>query len=142
MISCQTLVQIVEKWAPKRLAMDWDNPGLAIGDLSRDISQVLLTLTVTKETIDYAVKNGVDVIISHHPLFFRPLKMLRKDTPLGKIIYEAVKNDLVIYSAHTNMDVADGGINDILAKAFELEQTKVLKQTFGEGLKKLVVLFL
>ena len=58
MISCQTLVQILEKWAPKKLAMDWDNPGLAIGDLSGEVSKVLLTLTVTSETVEFAAKNS------------------------------------------------------------------------------------
>jgi dinuclear metal center YbgI/SA1388 family protein len=139
MISCQTLVQILEKWAPKRLAMDWDNPGLAIGELSNNISKVLLTLTVTLETVEYAANNGFEMIISHHPLFFKPLKSLRKDTPLGKVVYEAVKNDIVIYSAHTNLDAACGGINDIFAMALELQQITVLKQTYEEGLKKLVV---
>lgn len=139
MISCQTLVQILEKWAPKKLAMDWDNPGLAIGELSRNVSKVLLALTVTYETVEFAANSGCEMIISHHPLFFKPLKSLRKDTPQGKIYYEAIKNDIVIYSAHTNMDAACGGINDILAKVLELKQVNVLKQTYEEGLKKLVV---
>jgi len=139
MISCQTLVHILEKWAPKRLAMDWDNPGLAIGELSVKVSKILLTLTITFKTVEFAVNNGFEMIISHHPLFFKPLKSLRKDTPLGKIVYEAVKNDIVIYSAHTNMDTACGGINDILAKVLALQQLQILKQTYEEGLKKLVV---
>lgn len=139
MISCQTLVQLLERWAPKRLALDWDNPGPAIGDLSKNVSKILLTLTVTEETVEFAVKNGFEMIISHHPLFFKPLKALRKDTPIGKIVYKAVSNDIVIYSAHTNMDIADGGINDILAKILELKNVNVLKQTYEERLKKLVV---
>ncbi|HHX24640.1 MAG TPA: Nif3-like dinuclear metal center hexameric protein, partial [Thermoanaerobacterales bacterium] len=88
MISCQTLVQLLERWAPKRLALDWDNPGPAIGDLSKNVSKILLTLTVTEETVEFAVKNGFEMIISHHPLFFKPLKALRKDTPIGKIVYK------------------------------------------------------
>ena len=135
MISCQTLVQFLERWAPKRLALDWDNPGLAIGDLSKNVSKILLTLTVTEETVEFAVKNGFEMIISHHPLFFKPLKALRKDTPIGKIVYKVVSNDIVIYSAHTNMDIADGGINDILVKILELKNVNVLKQTYEERLK-------
>jgi len=139
MISCQTLVQILEKWAPKKLAMDWDNPGLAIGDLSGEVSKVLLTLTVTSETVEFAAKNSCEMIISHHPLIFKPLKSLKKDTPLGKIVYKAIKNDIVIYSLHTNMDIASGGINDILANLLNLEQIQVLKPTYREKLNKLVV---
>ena len=139
MISCQTLAQMVEKWAPRKLAMDWDNPGLAIGDLSGEVSKVLLTLTVTLESVEFAAKNNCGMIISHHPLFFRPLKSLKKDTPLGKIVYEAIKNDIVVYSAHTNLDVANGGINDILANLFDLQQVQVLKETYREKLNKIVV---
>ncbi|NLZ51990.1 MAG: Nif3-like dinuclear metal center hexameric protein [Thermoanaerobacteraceae bacterium] len=139
MISCQTLVQIIEQWAPRKLAMDWDNPGLALGDLSGEISKVLLTLTVTSEIIEFAAKNGYEMIISHHPLFFKPLKSLKKDTPIGKIVYKAIKNDIVIYSAHTNMDITSGGINDILAHLLNLEQIQVLKQTCREKLNKLAV---
>jgi len=139
MISCQTLIQILEKWAPKKLALDWDNPGLAIGDLSGEISSVLLTLTVTSESVKFAVENNYEMIIAHHPLFFRPLKSLRKDTPLGEIVYNAIKNDIVIYSAHTNLDIAGGGINDILADLLNLERIQVLRPTYREKLNKLVV---
>jgi len=139
MISCQTLVQMLEKWAPKKLALDWDNPGLAVGDLSKEVSKVLLTLTVTYNTVKYAVENNYEMIISHHPLFFKPLKSLKKDTPLGEIVYLAIKNDIVIFSAHTNLDIAYGGINDILANLLNLEKVHILKQTFREKLNKLVV---
>jgi len=67
------------------------------------------------------------------------LKSLKKDTPLGKIVYEAIKNDIVVYSAHTNLDVANGGINDILANLFDLQQVQVLKETYREKLNKIVV---
>ena len=139
MISAHTLVQIIEKWAPRKFAMEWDNPGLAVGELSRKVSKVLLTLTVTYGTTEYAAKNNFDLIIAHHPLFYKPVKSLRWDTPLGKIVYKAIKNDIMIYSAHTNMDIAANGINDILAKALDLQNTKVLKETYQEELKKLVV---
>lgn len=139
MISCKMLIQILEKWAMTNLTLDWDNPGLAVGDPSKDISKVLLTLTVTQETVDFASKNNFDMIISHHPLFFKPFKSLRTDTPIGRLVSTAVKNDIVIYSAHTNMDIAYGGINDILADALGLEQVEILKQTYEEKLKKIVV---
>lgn len=139
MISCQTIVQLMEKLAPRKLAMDWDNPGLAVGDFSKDISKILLTLTVTEEAIEYAKTNGFDMIISHHPLFFRPVKALRQDLPLGKIVYTAIKHDITIYSSHTNMDIAEGGVNDVLAKVLELTDVRVLQETHEDQLKKIVV---
>jgi dinuclear metal center YbgI/SA1388 family protein len=139
MISCQTVVQIIEKLAPKRLALEWDSPGLALGDFSKKISKILLALTVTPEVIDYAADNGFDMVVSHHPLLFKPLKSLRWDLPSGKIIYRAIKHDIAVYSAHTNLDVAQEGVNDLLARVLELENVSVLKETEREELKKIVV---
>lgn len=139
MTSCQRIVQIVEKLAPKDLALDWDNPGLNIGDFSQKIEKILLTLTVTQEVAEYAAARGHDMIISHHPVFFKPLKSLRWDLPEGKIAYTAAKNDIAIYSAHTNLDIAVGGVNDVLAQKLSLKDVKPLKITKTEKLVKLVV---
>lgn len=139
MISCQTIMQIIEKLAPKKLAYDWDNPGLAIGDFSQKVKKVLFVLTVTPKIVDYAVKNGYDMIISHHPLLFKPLKSIRRDLPQGEIIYNAIKNDIIVYSAHTNLDIANGGVNDVLVEAFDLRDVQVLSKTKNDRLKKVVV---
>lgn len=139
MISCQTVVNIMEKLAPKKLAYDWDNPGMMVGDFARSVDKILTTLTVTEQTVDYAIKNGYGMIVSHHPLIFKPIKALRYDLPLGKILYKAIKNDIVIYSAHTNLDVAFGGVNDVLADALQLENIAVLKPYMKEELKKVVI---
>lgn len=139
MISCQTVVNIIERLAPKKTALEWDNTGMMIGDFSRSIDKVLTVLTVTEQSVDFAINNGFGMIVAHHPLIFRPIKNLCQDSPLGKIIYKAIKNDIVIYSAHTNLDAALGGVNDVLAKALELKNTAVLKSTFEEDLKKIVI---
>lgn len=139
MISSQTIIQIIEKLAPKSLAYDWDNPGLNIGNFSRKVKRILLVLTVTPKIVDYAAKNGYDMIISHHPLFFKSLKSVRWDLPQGQIIYTAIKNDIIIYSAHTNLDIAKGGVNDVLAHILGLKYIKVLSKTKRAELKKIVV---
>lgn len=139
MISCQTVIQIIEKAAPKKLAFDWDNCGLMVGSEKNKVKKILVTLTVTEEVIDFAIENGFDMIISHHPLLFKPLKSVRWDTPIGNIIYKAIKNDIIIYSAHTNMDIAPDGVNDILANILELENVKLLEVTGKENYKKMVV---
>ncbi|MCR4429862.1 MAG: Nif3-like dinuclear metal center hexameric protein [Tepidanaerobacteraceae bacterium] len=139
MISCQTVANMIEKLAPQKMAMEWDNPGLAVGDFAAKINKILIVLTVTFEVVSYAVKNGFDMIISHHPVIFKPIKSLRKDLPLGKILYEAVKHDINIYSAHTNLDIAQDGVSDALARIFELEDVIPLKKTSAEALKKIVV---
>lgn len=139
MISSQQIIQMIEELAPKTLALDWDNPGLAIGDYSKKISKILLTLTVTPEAINHAIDNGFEMLISHHPMFFKPIKSIRADLPQGKMIYQAVKNDLIIYSAHTNLDIAFGGVNDALADVLGLKDTRVLTKTHQEKLNKVVV---
>ncbi len=139
MVSCQTIINMIEKLAPKSLAFEWDNPGLMIGDFSKSANKIMATLTLDEAALDYAVQNGIDMIITHHPLFFKPVKSLRWDLPLGKLVRKAIKNDIVIYSAHTNLDVAFDGVNDILADVLELEQIRVLKKTREEEQKKLVV---
>lgn len=139
MISSQSIIQIIEKLAPKSLAYDWDNTGLDIGDYSQKVEKLLFVLTVTPQIVKYAAENEYDMIISHHPLFFKPLKSIRKDSTIGQIIYTAVKNDIIIYSAHTNLDIAQGGVNDALAKMLDLKDVKVLSETKKEQLKKVVV---
>lgn len=139
MISCQQVIQLIEELAHKNLILEWDNCGLMIGDYSKRVSKIMLTLTITPESMNYAVEEGFDMIISHHPLFFRPIKSLRKDLPLGKMVYQAITNDIAVYSAHTSLDIAPGGVNDVLAKSLGLENVEVLLETTRENLKKLVV---
>jgi len=139
MICCQTVINLMEKLAPKKLAMEWDNPGLAVGDPAAKINKILIVLTVTLEAVRYAAQNGFDMIISHHPMIFKPINALRKDLPLGSVAYEAIKHGITIYSAHTNLDVAANGVNDVLAKALELEDVTILKKTAEEPLKKITV---
>ncbi|HHW01561.1 MAG TPA: Nif3-like dinuclear metal center hexameric protein [Thermoanaerobacterales bacterium] len=139
MVSSQTVINIMEKLAPKKLAMEWDNPGLAVGDFAGKVSKILVALTVTPEVVHYAAESGFNMIISHHPMFFKPIKALRKDLPLGRMVYEAVKHDITIYSTHTNLDITENGVNDEMARVLDLEDIRVLKQTAEEPLKKIVV---
>ncbi|MDN5330964.1 MAG: hypothetical protein PWP45_189 [Tepidanaerobacteraceae bacterium] len=139
MISIQMVINLIEKLAPKKLSLEWDNVGLMVGAGSAKVKKILIVLTVTPGVVDYAVVNGVDLIISHHPVIFKPLNSIRQDLPVGKMIIEAIKHDIAIYSAHTNLDVAKGGINDLLAQKLELENVEVLEKTFEDSLKKIVV---
>lgn len=139
MPSCATIINIIEKFAPKNLAFDWDNTGLQLGDYNKEVSKILIVLTVTEDVIDYALNNGFEMIIAHHPLIFKPLKAVRKDFTIGRVIYKAIQKDLVIYSAHTNLDVAKDGVNDVLAQLLELERVEVLRETYTEPLKKITV---
>ncbi len=133
------IISLFEKWSPKRFAMDGDPVGLHIGQLNRPVEKVLITLDVNEEVIDEAIQAGANLIIAHHPPIFRPLKNLLTDTPQGRMIEKCIKNDISVYAAHTNLDVAPGGVNDMLATKLGLIDTEVVEPTYAEPLYKLVV---
>lgn len=136
----QTIIQIFESWSPKKLvAMENDPIGLAIGTLNKDVSKVLVTLDVNDAVVDEAIEKGCQLIIAHHPPIFRKLPNLRTDTPQGQLFEKCIKNDLAVYAAHTNLDVATGGVNDLLAEALQLNDCEVLVPTYSEKLYKLAV---
>ena len=123
------VIQLFEQFSPKHFAVEGDKIGLQIGTLNKPIHNVMIALDVLDEVIDEAINKKVDLIIAHHPPIFRPLKSIQTDTPAGKMIEKCIKNDLAIYAAHTNLDVAKGGVNDLLAEALGLENYQVLSPT-------------
>ena len=133
------IIALFEKWSPKRFAMDGDPVGLHIGQLNRTVENVLVTLDVNEVVIDEAIRKGAKLIIAHHPPIFRSLKNLLTDTPQGSMIEKCIKNDIAVDAAHTNLDVAPGGVNDMLAEKLGLVDTEIVEPTYSESLYKLVV---
>ncbi|MEH7074071.1 Nif3-like dinuclear metal center hexameric protein [Neobacillus drentensis] len=133
------VIQLFEQFSPKGLAMEGDKIGLQIGRLNKKVERIMIALDVLENVIDEAIEKKVSLIIAHHPLIYRPLKNLLTDTVQGNMIEKLIKHDIAVYAAHTNLDVATGGVNDLLATALELEETEVLVPTFKTMLKKLVV---
>ncbi|MBI0576374.1 Nif3-like dinuclear metal center hexameric protein [Neobacillus cucumis] len=133
------IIQLFERFSPKGLAMEGDKIGLQIGRLNKKIDRIMIALDVLEEVIDEAIEKNVQLIIAHHPPIFRPLKNLLTDTTQGRMIEKLLKHDIAVYAAHTNLDVAKGGVNDLLAAALGLENSKVLVPTYETPLKKIVV---
>jgi dinuclear metal center YbgI/SA1388 family protein len=133
------VIQVFESFSPKGLAMEGDKVGLQIGNLNRKVQNVMIALDVLDEVVDEAIAKNVQLIIAHHPPIFRPLQRITADDPAGRLIEKLIKHDIAVYAAHTNLDVAKGGVNDLLADALGLEETEVLFPTFETKLKKLVV---
>jgi len=133
------IIQLFERFSPKGLAMEGDKIGLQIGRLNKKVERVMIALDVLENVIDEAIEKNVQLIIAHHPPIFRPLKNIMTDTVQGRMIEKLLKHDIAVYAAHTNLDVAKGGVNDWLAEALELENHEVLVPTQSEQLKKLVV---
>ena len=105
----------IERLAPCSLAEEWDNVGLMLGDAEQYVSTVFICLDVTAENVQKAIDCDADLIISHHPLIFSPLKNILDTDVSGSIISTLIRNNISVYSAHTNLDKADGGMNDVLA---------------------------
>lgn len=117
---------VLEKWAPLSLAYEWDNVGLQVGSKVHNTKKIMVTLDVTDSVVDEAIENDVNLIIAHHPLFFSKLSNINFESFKGKVIKKLIQNNISVYAAHTNLDIANGGINDILSKALNLQSTQHL----------------
>lgn len=133
------IIELFEQFAPKTYAMEGDPVGLQIGTLNRPVSRVMVALDVLENVVDEAIERGIELIIAHHPIVYRPLKKIAVDEPGGRLIEKLIKHDIAVYAAHTNLDVAEGGVNDLLAEALGLQYTEVLVPTYEEKLRKLAV---
>ncbi len=136
MIKCQTVLAAMEEIAPRRLAESWDNPGLLTGNGALDVERILICLDVTEQVVEQAIKNNCQLIISHHPLIFRPLKTLRTDLPLGALLQKICAHNIAVFSAHTNFDSANEGINDLLCQILNLKNVKPLSITLEDKFLK------
>lgn len=130
------IIQLFEQFAPKHLAVEGDKIGLQIGTLNKPIHRIMITLDVLEHVVDEAIEHEIDLIIAHHPPIFRPLKHIVTDQPYGRMIEKCIKHNIAIYAAHTNLDIAKGGVNDWLAEALQLQNVDVLVPTYEEPLKK------
>ncbi|MCD6575232.1 Nif3-like dinuclear metal center hexameric protein [Candidatus Aerophobetes bacterium] len=115
------VIYIIEKIAPPYLALPEDKIGLQVGEENAVVDAVLLCLDITEETVQEAKQKGANLIVAHHPLIYHPLTRIDFAEWPSNLIREAVKNDISIYIAHTNLDVAPGGVNDALLKTLENE---------------------
>lgn len=132
---CSEIINYMEQLAPSRLSQDWDNTGLLLGDPQQHIKKVLVALDATPAVIDEAIEKGVQLIITHHPLIFKPISSIKNDNPLGDCMIKLIRNNISLYSAHTNLDMTVGGVNDTLAASLQLEDIHVLQSLWSEKLK-------
>lgn len=132
------VIEKLEAEFPKDLACEWDNVGLLVGDRSREVKNVVTCLDVTEDVIEFAKDVEAELIISHHPVIFSPMNCINGDTKTGKLLMTAIENKIAIYSAHTNCDKAENGINTRLAQMFELEIAEPLEE---DGLGRIGNLF-
>lgn len=107
--------------APKALAAEWDNVGLLAGSADREVRSVLVALDITEPVVDEAERMGADLIVSHHPVIFHPVKSITDRDPSGRLLIRLVRSGTGAVCMHTNLDAAQGGVNDALASALGLQ---------------------
>ncbi|WP_429970860.1 Nif3-like dinuclear metal center hexameric protein [Fructilactobacillus sp. Tb1] len=120
MTTVNEFINRFEQFAPLSLREDGDPTGFQIGDKHAEIKKMMTTLDVRPETVQEAIDNDVNFIFAHHPVMFRPAKNLDLSNPQNKMYAEILKHDITVYAAHTNLDNANGGMNDWLADAIGL----------------------
>lgn len=135
----ENIIRLFEQFVPPHLAVQGDPIGLQVGTLRKEVKKVMLALDVTPEVAEEALRQRVDLIIAHHAVIFNPLRSLRTDTRNGRLYEKLVKHDIAVYIAHTNWDVAPGGVNDVLAEKLGLKDARCLSPVYTQPLKKLVV---
>ncbi|QTA81989.1 Dinuclear metal center protein, YbgI/SA1388 family [Desulfonema limicola] len=137
-VTIADMAEIMADIAPPCLAEQWDNSGLQVGQMDWPVKNVQIALDPLPEVVG-SICREADLLITHHPLIFKPLKTIDLRSPLGSVIDKAVRHKLGIFSAHTNLDSSAHGINDYLAQKIGLRQLRVLGHEYKESLYKLSV---
>lgn len=132
MLKVIDIANAIEDFAPKCLQENYDNAGLQVGDPDMDVSAALLCLDVTEDVVNEALQRHCNLIISHHPLLFKGLKEVTGKTATERIVIKAVKENIAIYSAHTNLDSAWEGVSHEMAHLLGLKNIAVLEPKEGE----------
>lgn len=129
------VIEVLEKKYPVFLKEEWDNVGLILGETFSEVRKVMITLDVTEKTVDMAVKEGCNVIISHHPLIFKPLSGITNRTLTGKKILKLIQNNIALYTIHTNADSAMDGLNSYIAAKIGGENVKIADIRYHDVVK-------
>ena len=129
MTTVNDILAYLETLAPASMKMDWDNVGLLCGSTSQSVRKILVALDPFEHVCREAEEIGADLIVTHHPLIFQPCKAVTDETSLGRSILFLASHGISAINAHTNLDCAPGGVNDVLAQTLELESIQVISPT-------------
>ncbi|CEO26955.1 Nif3-like dinuclear metal center hexameric protein [Paraclostridium sordellii] len=135
----KSLIKQIEKKYPLNLAYDWDNVGLLVGDYENEVNKIMVALEANEKVVNEAIEKEIDLIITHHPFIFSKMKKVTTQDLKGKLIHKLIKNNISIYSMHTNFDIAFDGLNDYFVELLNLKDAKILEKTNSEVLYKLAV---
>jgi len=136
---CKDVIYYLEGWAPKGIAWERDNIGLQVGSENRRLKNILLSLDLTTKVVDEAINRNCNLIITHHPPLFYPLhKIDTENDQTSKMIERLLKNNITLYSTHTNLDMAKGGVSFQLANKLKLQNLNFLRNLAGNQVKLVV----
>lgn len=132
-MKCGEIIERLEAISPVRYAEEWDNVGFLAGRREKEVQTVFIALDATDEVIDEAIEVGADMILTHHPLIFKPLTRVNTDDFIGRRVVRLLQSDICYYAMHTNFDVK--GMAEAAAEEMGLLQSSVLMTTYEEGEK-------
>ena len=136
MTTVAEILNFIETLAPRSMKMDWDNVGLLCGSKSAAVTKVLVALDPFEAVCQEAVETGAQLIITHHPLIFQAPKAITDETSIGRSIMQLCRYGISAINAHTNLDQAPGGVNDVLAQKLGLENVEIVNPKDGIGLMR------
>ncbi len=134
----QDVIDVLELWAPISSQESYDNSGLIIGNKQKEVNSVLICLDCTEKVVDEAINKNINFIISHHPIIFKGLKKLNSTNYVERIVEKCIKNEIALYSIHTNLDNSFYGVNYEIASRLSLNNCSILKPKINV-LSKLIV---
>ena len=126
MTTVKDILQFLQTVAPKSMKMDWDNVGLLCGSEKQEVTKILVALDPFESVCREAAEVGADLLVTHHPLIFQPPKSITDDDGVGRAILQLIRSGISAVNAHTNLDCAPGGVNDVLARTLGLEDISVI----------------
>lgn len=127
------LIDRIKRRIPEDNQEAWDNSGPQLIDREKEISSIVLALDLLEETIDFAIENSANLIITHHPLFFKDNKSLDLSSALGRKVKKLIENNISVYSMHTNFDLDEHGVSTRLADLLRLEKKGCIEETKNLG---------
>ena len=127
----KSIIEAINAIAPFSCAEEWDNVGLLVGEPDMEITGILIGLDPTTQLLDEAIQAGANLVITHHPAIFKPLRSIRTDTPTGAFIAKSITRKIAIIGCHTNLDVVKNGVSEVLAKKLGAINLQTLVTTGG-----------
>lgn len=138
-MKAKEIIRTLDNFCKPKLIDSWDNTGFQIGNDEEDIKKILIALDLDEFIVKKAIDEKYGMIVTHHPIIFKPLKSINNKTHIGNMILKLIENKIVVYNAHSNLDLADGGVNDQLAKLLDLQDPIPLKKVKEDKLYKFAV---